>query len=406
MNQHDHHAIVRLAFASLRQRADAGLLALHERIAESCMLPDEVAIPLLEGKRGPWRRYFPRLLSKFNFEHDQRDLHSLLPANGFYIREIIRALRRRDDAAAARFLGTYSHYIGDFTQPAHHYELDIGLLLPPPQAMRNCNYHRMLEDVEATVSTLRRRSCLLGASPGELLFRLPARYATLFQRSVSAVIPMTRAIYRGQFQAASRVMDRVVLDSARLFADFCYTVWAIAQRSFATPDLRRLHACDLREVPPSAYDAEFNFSHCPLIDAVSVAEYGPATRFALFYPRPGRRPAAVEVKGMCVIPHALPLPGVPLGSMLEYRLPRGVFTRFEADVGLLAGETRQAACRFAVLADGRPLFSSPPLKPGDCALRVALDVAHCRTLRLAVTTDGSTDKLAFPIWAGPRLLKY
>ena len=405
MNQHDHHAIVRLAFSSLRDRADAGLLALQERIAESCMLPDEVAIPLLEGKDGHWRRYFPRVLPKFNFEHDQRDLHALLPVNGFYVREIIRALRRQDYDSAARFLGVYSHYIGDFTQPAHHYELDIGLLLPPPAVMRNCNYHRMLEDVEATVTTLRRRPCLLGSSPHELLFRLPARYAALFERSVAAVIPMTRAIYRGQFETASRVMDRIVLDSAALFADFCCTVWAIAQRRFRASDLRRLQACDLRNIPPSAYDAEFNFSHRPLIDAVSVAEYGPATRFALFYPRPGDQPAAIAVNGVCVIPHALPLPGVPLGAMLEYRLPRDVFSRFEADVGLLAGETRQAACRFEVLADGRSLFSSPSLKPGDCALHVALDIARCRKLRLTVTTDGSTDKLAFPIWAEPRLLK-
>jgi hypothetical protein len=404
MNGPEHHALVRLAFACLAADEPCGLRNLEEGVAAACMLPDQVAVPLLRGESGPWRAFFPPRLPRFNFEHNPLDIRALLPASRFYLVQSVRALRRGDHAAAARFLGVYSHYIGDFSQPAHHYELHIAGLLPPPPALRNCNYHRMLEDVPADVARLAHRSRLLGTSLGECLFRLEGRYAALYRLAVAAVVPMTRAIYRGRQPAATAALNRVVAASAALFADVLRTVAALAARRVPPAEARHLARCDLRSQLPLRWDVEFNFSRRPLLDRVAVRTYGPALPFRL---RMEGSDDAPVVPGICAIPHALPLPGTEPESCLEYRLPPGVFHEFRCHAGLLAGGgVPQAISVFTVEGDGRTLWRSPPLGAADAALPVRADLSGCRRLCLRVRTDGSTDRLAYPIWGRPLLRKH
>ncbi len=40
---------------------------------------------------------------------------------------------------ALEYFPPWQEDIGDFSQPAHYYELDIPKLLPPPKNMTNCN---------------------------------------------------------------------------------------------------------------------------------------------------------------------------------------------------------------------------------------------------------------------------
>jgi len=404
MNTPEHQAIVRLAFACLKSRADRPVCALAPGVRNACMLPDEVALPLLRGERGRWRPYFPAVLPRFNFEHDQRDFRAMLPANRFYLERILASLRHGRQAEAARFLGVYSHYLGDFSQPAHHYELEIGGLLPPPAAKRNCNYHRMLEDVPSSVAMLRHRPRLLGTSVPEVLFRLEGAYAALFRRSVAAVIPMTRAVYADRLDRATAALDPVLRATAALFADFCHTVAALVQRRFTAADLRVLGTCDLRVIEPHVWDAEYNFGQRPLVDVICLRQYGPAEALAV-YQRRGRQRVAVTIPGVCLIPHALPMPGVKMQSALEYRLPPGVFRRFTATVGLLATDRPQAPCVFVVEVDGRAVYRSGWQRPGDLAVAVDVRLGRARRLRLLVRTDGSTDRLAYPVWGNPRLAK-
>ncbi len=401
MNTHDHQALVRLGMSALRAAGERDVDALEAGCLDTCMYPDQFAIRLLEGKSGPWRKYFPAERLKFNFQQDMRDLHGLMPKNRFYIRQALRHLRAGDVSEAARFLGVYSHYVGDFAQPAHYYELHIANLLPPPAHYRNCNYHRMLEDVCSTVTTPRRRARLLALSPPDLEFRLTAPYGALHARAMAAVVPMLRSVYRRNHPHAVRALNPVVQAAGELFGDACLTILRIARGDFTPREASALRCCPLHTLPPNAFDAEFNFSQRPLVNWITRETYGRAERFRLRYAPDDIR----TVDGVCVIPHALPGEGISLSSMMEYHLPRGVFGRFEADVGLLAGVDRQAKCRFEVELDGRAAFQSPWAGPGDPAGHVVLDVEGVRRLRLLTPTDGSTDRLAFPIWASPRLFR-
>jgi hypothetical protein len=111
------------------------------------------------------------------------------------------------------------------------------------------------------------------------------------------------------------------------------------------------------------------------------------------------------VDGLCVVPHALPIEGTRPLAAVEFDLPPKAFTRFTGVAGLLAGFSPQAACPFVVEGDERVLFESLPLHAEDAAVEVDVELSDNRRLRLVVHTDGSTDKLAFPIWGRPTVWK-
>jgi len=402
MNGPEHHAIVKLALDSLPPWAALHWQPLLPDILGSCMLPDQKAIPLLRGETGPWRHYFPKRAWKLHFNGAQADWRAFLPDSRFYLRHVVANLRKGDMQEAARFAAVYSHWIGDFSQPAHHYDLEIAILLPPPPSMRNCEYHRMIEDIPSTVKTMRYRPQVLGRTQPECLFRLAGRYEKLFHDSVAALIPMTQAIYDRRHAPAVKLLNALVVDSAALFADFCCTAQALADRRVPATDQRRLATCDLGALAPDRFDVEFNFGHKPLRDWITIESYGQARPLALYH-QTGDRIRSRKVTGYCTIPHALPLETVEPEAWLEYRLPPGVFERFDCEVGLLAGIERQAPSHFEVLLDGRCATKSPVLLPGQPAVHLTADVRGVRTLRLRVETDGSTDKLAYAVWGQPRL---
>jgi hypothetical protein len=402
VNGPEHDAIVKLALAALPGWAAESWQGLEGDVLDSCMLPDQKAIALLRGETGPWRRYFPKRAWRPHFDGAQADWRASQPDTRFYLRRVVASLRRGDRREAARFAGVYSHWIGDFAQPAHHYDLEIATLLPPPASMRNCEYHRMIEDIPSTVKELRYRPRVLGRSQGECLFRLSGRYEALFRKSVAALIPMTQAIYRRRHAPATRLLNGLVSDAAALFADFCCTALVLAGAPIPAADRRRLQSCDLRDIAPGRYDVEYNFGHMPLRDCITIESYGRARPLSL-YRRDGNGLVEQPVRGICTIPHALPLETVEPVAWLEYRIPRGTFDLFRCHAGLMAGVERQAAATFEVWLDGHRVCNTGLLTPGQPAAPLEVDVRGGRILRLLVRSDGSTDKLAYAVWGSPRL---
>ena len=401
MNEHDHRAIVREGSRCLAPWARKMWKPLQKEMESTCMVPDVYALDLLECRDGPWRRYFPAKLPQFNFEKKKRCARSFLPASRFYLREVVRYLREGNLKEAARCAGVYSHYVGDFSQPAHHYELDILDLLPPPPHMRNCNPHHKIESLRHLPFRAEHPSRLLGVSVDEVLFRLDAEYGALYKKSVAAVVPILQALYRRSSDRARRTLTPVVADSARLFSDFLHSAAALAHKRFDPSELRGLARTDLRSIEPHAYDVEFNYGHKVLLDAITLNDRKEALPFAVTCGGKRKR-----VKGLCAIPHALPLKGVPLESSITYKLPRGTFDRFEALVGPLAYDIPQAGFRFSALLDGDEVYSTAMLKPRCAAVPVSAPLPpRTSLLKLLFESDGSTRKLAYPIVAEPVLYR-
>jgi len=400
LNRAEHYKVVELAVPALPAASRAFWQPWLPEIVSTCELPDVVAIPLLNGEDGPWRHYFPEETPLHSFEKVGASARAHFFDVRFSIECIMSRMAGGDLPEACHFLGVLSHYLGDYGEPAHYYERDITLLLPPPPDRLNCNPHRLIEDVPSTVTRLDYSPRVLGDSTDTIVLRLEGRLRDLYETVLATIIPILNALYRRDMPAASRQTDRAVAATAEVMADVLHTLACLHLRQWTPDERHALAQCRLDELEPAACDVEFNFGCRPLRGAVTLDKTGRAQPLQLRIPE-GTAAAIRPAEGLCVVPHALPIRGTRYLAALEYDLPPDAFTRLTATAGLLAGVTPQAECIFAVETDGTERFRTRALREADPAQPLSVDITGCRRLRLVVYTDGSTDKLAFPIWAWP-----
>jgi hypothetical protein len=181
MNHANHHRVVELAVATLPATSRTFWEPLAAGVTETCMLPDQFAIPLLNGEDGFWRHYFPAETPKHSFEKIGAAARVHFFDLRFYLESVLERLRANDLAEACRFLGVFAHHLGDFGEPAHYYEHEVTLLLPPPPDRLNCNSHRMIEDTASTVNRIDYAPQVLGDTAGSIVLRLEGRLRDLYE---------------------------------------------------------------------------------------------------------------------------------------------------------------------------------------------------------------------------------
>jgi hypothetical protein len=218
----------------------------------------------------------------------------------------------------------------------------------------------------------------------------------LYELSLATILPLLDCCYRRDVAAAARYKDQVVAGAAALMADLLHTLWRLHSDSWTPDERATLATCRLDTLEPAAYDVEFNYGCRPIREAITLDQVGHALPLQLRLPE-GIRPVA----GLCLIPHALPIAGTAYRSAVEFDLPPGAFARFTAVCGLLAGHAPQSRCRFIVAVDGEIRYRSSEMGEASPAAALDLPIAGGRRLALIVETDGSTDKLALPIWGEP-----
>ncbi|OGV34096.1 MAG: hypothetical protein A2020_09425 [Lentisphaerae bacterium GWF2_45_14] len=396
MNRIDHLLLPELAFAVVGKRWKPLLNATKE----TCMYPDDHAAALYAGKDGTWRKYFTPGKHRPGPKSAGQSLAKYLPPIRFYIRKIISLLKSKNDKEAAAYLGVFSHLLGDFSQPAHWYECEIFDLLPPPQELGTCNLHSRIENICSSLKRISHKPRLTGSSADELEFKLKGRFAELRSLAVAAIIPMLENLYAGKIEKAREHYNPVMEKAAQILADFIYTVEAIAGKRFRTKDMEACIKCSLLELNPDSYDVE--------------GLYGTRPFSGYFTPSAAEQPLPLslrlagrtkKVDGICAVPYALPNGNRPFWSWMEFRLPPNIYRRFQASIGLCAGIEPQAKCHFEVSGDDRNIYSSEVMTPGSEAIHLDLNINDVSRLKLIVYTDGSTDKLAYPVWMTPTLLK-
>jgi hypothetical protein len=402
MNEANHHKVVSLAVPALPSASRAFWAPLASQISATCMLPDQFAIPLLNGEDGHWRHYFPAEVPLHSFEKLGAAARAHFFDLPFYVSRIMALMAAGELAEACRFLGVFSHHLGDFSEPAHYYEYEITMLRPPPPDRVNCNSHRMIEDTRSTVTQLTHQPQVLGQTPETVLMRLEGRLRELYELTLGTIIPMLDAIYQRDAARAGELVNPVVAGTAAIMADLLHTLYCWHHRQWTAAESQALATCRLDLMEPSAYDVEYNYGCRPIRGALTIDRIGRALPLALRLPTADGL-ATQLVDGLCLVPHALPIKAAKYLASVDFDLPPGAFQRLTTHFGLLAEVTPQAPCRFVIEADGVTLHESPMIAPGEPGQSVTVPVAGRRRLRLVVHTDGSTDKLAYPIWAWPTL---
>ncbi|MGA2067699.1 MAG: NPCBM/NEW2 domain-containing protein [Thermoguttaceae bacterium] len=96
--------------------------------------------------------------------------------------------------------------------------------------------------------------------------------------------------------------------------------------------------------------------------------------------------------------------GVHSAATLSYALD-GSYRRFQADVGIDDSTGGRGSVGFRVLVDGRPKYSSGPVRGGAAPLGVTVDLAGAKRLDLVVDYGEQGDVLDHADWLGARLVK-
>ena len=85
-------------------------------------------------------------------------------------------------------------------------------------------------------------------------------------------------------------------------------------------------------------------------------------------------------------------------------MPKGVFTRFEALVGLHTQLGANGSVVFEVQGDGKSLIRTDPVVGGAAAQRFSVAIADATELRLITSSGGGDGSGNYAIWAQPRLV--
>ena len=330
----------------------------------------------------------------------------------FYLRNAVESLQQGDIKSAIKFCGVYSHLIGDTGEPVHAMSpamLDV--IVPPPKEFLALELHANVEGLKAPVEITDYQPKLLGKNLKQAEMGAFAGLIQSHKFGAAQATPIVQSLYAKDTVKARALSSKVQSDSAKHFADFIFTVFAIASDNANDHS----HHCDLCEFPYIGNSVDMLYRYQPIVDASLVPYSGGKIHPLSLQIDEG---TIENVHGLGVVP-ALGPPFVDEHTRtaeIEYFIVPGAYKEFTAKVGLnpLFEESMPSA-KFQILADGEIIAESGTFKPGDiCRSIVAeLDNARFLTLRMSYVHTPPLDQLnsvsthlawvSHGVWGEPQL---
>jgi len=327
---------------------------------------------------------------------------------------IVAALRQGDVTTAAKFAGTYAHYIEDNACPGHAMDdTDLEIvkdLLPPPERLRRFPFHPRMETSPVAFSVSDRAPRLLGHAVPEAASVFVGRLVALTLASRATVLPFFQSFYEGNQERVAELNLGNCRRAAALLADFLHTVTCIAGERFdETAGESVTAARSLIELHPyrqTAWAPEPYAQTAPgeLIGVNLNTGYEPVP-CALRYQVGGV--SRIEAR-----PEAL---GATAHYEYEFRMPAGSYRQLAVEYGIHAELGSRYPMVFAVYCDDR-LLHQDEKRPDEAASSVTIAwPAEGERLRLVTTLDPAIDVLrvsgrpvtptGHAVWANPSLLR-
>ena len=296
-----------------------------------------------------------------------------------YLRHSLAELLAGETCAAVKYMGVYSHVIGDTGEPIHavHPEI-VDLVLPPPSEHLAMELHATVENLRAPVNIQGYQPRVLGRSIEQASM---AALAGLYRsRDVGAalVVPIVQSLYGGDRPQALSLSSVAQNESARHFADFMHTVFWLREHGESTV----AGELDLRDYPPAAADVDMLYRYRPAKDVSLVPYSGKSVPLAF----PAADGGVEHVKGLGVLPFLGP-PHVPCTqrtTRIDYLLLPGAFFSFHARIGVNPMfQDSAGGVVFRVLTDEIEQFCSESLTTRNMPVSVEVPLGQARWLTLA-----------------------
>jgi NPCBM/NEW2 domain len=336
----------------------------------------------------------------------------------FYLKNAIECLQQGDIKSAIKFCGVYSHLIGDTCEPIHAMSpalLDV--IVPPPPEFLGLELHANVEGLKAPVVIKGYQPKLLGKNIKQAEMGAFAGLIQSHKFGAAQATPIVQALYAKDRAKATALSSLAQSESARHFADFIFTVFAITNGDAKSQD----HHCDLCELPYIGNSVDMLYRYQPIIDASLVPYSGGKMHPLSLHSdvRLANNQMQVEsVHGFGVVP---PL-GPPFtddhirNADIEFFIVPGAYNEFSATVGLnpLFTESMPSA-KFQILADGEIVAESIVFEPGDPCQTIEAKIGNARflTLRMSYVHTPQPEQLtsvsshlawvSHGVWGDPRL---
>jgi hypothetical protein len=412
MNKQAHANIMVGAFEGLTRELRVSLEPVKTLLSAVGNYPDIFDNPTVSDEEKAkidqdWKRFcvFPKGMDAANLHswpHPIAEQAKSRPISRHWLAQAIEASRKGDQEAFIKFIGCLSHWFGDLTQSAHIVDSQLlAELMPAPPSMSTFHYHTDLEAVTGECGELRPPQ-LLGLSVEEIAWRQAALNTEAMRECRRYVIPLLQAIFDGNKAEAEQRAEPPVTKAAQLTLDMMYTALKLAAEDISTAERQTFATVDLRLWKADSETHDLVYGGAILDGNRATPPAGaPVVPGKLLFPS-GEKHA---VRGLGVLPHS----GMngPRNCWMRYNLPVGVFSRFEAVIGMNAELTREGAADFVVLLDGREAFRSGRRNVKDPATPVSiqLDGTNELTLKVEDANDGKTFWNNHAYWGEPKLAK-
>ncbi|MCF6175341.1 MAG: NPCBM/NEW2 domain-containing protein [Victivallaceae bacterium] len=326
----------------------------------------------------------------------------------FYLKNAIECLQQGDIKSAIKFCGVYSHLIGDTCEPIHAMSpalLDV--IVPPPPEFLGFELHANVEGLKAPVNITGYQPKLLGKNLKQAEMGAFAGLIQSHKFGAAQATPIVQTLYAKDKEKATALSSLAQSESARHFADFIFTVFAIANGDAN----EQVHHCDLCELPYIGNSVDMLYRYQPIIDASLVPYSGgkmhplslqtdirlantasnSATIVATEADKANYANNQMQIEsvhGFGVVP---PL-GPPFtddhirNADIEFFIVPGAYSEFSATVGLnpLFTESMPSA-KFQIMTDGEIVAESVIFKPGDQSQNIVAKIGNARFLTLRMS---------------------
>lgn len=297
-----------------------------------------------------------------------------------WAKSISEAVALNDVSVAAQFLGVASHDLGDtaaLPHPLGQKELDmniVSLLFPPKGKYRFMTMHNFLENYPCAVDISGYAPVLAGSGLKETAFYFAERVSALVEDIFSRIIPALKAAYSGNDASLRTQIGAAFGEGAKVLADLIYTSYCLGRKRICEADKKTLASKKLK------------------LDEVIPIDFSGWTPYPYFFKRIHKSPANLDMNQE-PFPLMLDLSGkkkkfkygfgVGMKARWEYVLPRGVYKKLVAYVGLNCDLPQEVPVILEISGGGKTLLREILKDIGD-AHKMELDISKVSRLLFRV----------------------
>jgi len=327
-----------------------------------------------------------------------------------YIRQTMKCLKHGDLKLAIKYMGVYSHVIGDVAEPVHAICPEIiHQVIPTPDAFVGYDLHSGTENVMAPVDIVGYQPKRLGNTVQKAVMGAYVSLCECRQIGAAQMVPMAQATYAGDKESVIRHSSLAQNAAARAFADFIFTVLRLVDDVNHEAE----NQLDLRRYPWAHTHSDMLYGYQPVRDR-SPIPYGMGKYEPLVVMDGGMEK---PVQGLSMLPRLSP----PFTSdrdrsvWVTYWLAPSAYQRFESRVASNPRFTdAMFPVRFTVELDDVPVFVSGDMGVDDSPQLISVALGNARWLTLKCNTVGNPTSedvkrlscawAPHGVWADPKLI--